>query len=157
MNGTAKNRTATNSNTHAETRTSAPDQSQSRSASTLKVIGIDHVGLDVQDIARSKAFYVDLLGMEPLQDMGRMSFLRCGNQMLTLVQIAESPAPDPTGSTDEATSPYGMNHIALRLQAGDYEHVKSLLNRAGYTVVGRRGDIYVSDPDGYEVQLLTTG
>ncbi len=48
--------------------------------------------------------------------------------------------------------------MALRLQSGEYERVKALLEKEGIEVTGRRGDphcIYFSDPDGHRLQLLT--
>ncbi len=51
-----------------------------------------------------------------------------------------------------------MNHMALRLQDGDYEEVKAILEAEQIEVTGRPGDdhcIYFSDPDGHRLQLLT--
>ena len=51
-----------------------------------------------------------------------------------------------------------MNHLALRLAAGEYEDVKAVLESEGIEVTGRPGDdrcIYFFDPDGHRVQLLT--
>jgi hypothetical protein len=47
--------------------------------------------------------------------------------------------------------------MALRLAAGDYQHVKGTLENAGIKVFGRDGDphcIYFHDPDGHQLQLL---
>lgn len=112
----------------------------------LKAHGIHHLGLRVADIERSKQFYVDFLGMEVIQQRKRMFFLRLGDQMLTLSQ---------TGSGQPVNAGDGMDHLALLLESGDYETVKTILEEAGHEIFGRRGDIYFPDPDGYLLQILT--
>jgi catechol 2,3-dioxygenase-like lactoylglutathione lyase family enzyme len=116
---------------------------------TLETAGIDHVVLHVKDLARSKKFYTELLGMDVQHESSRQVFLSCGSQGVALFE-----ARDGAGihGGDE------MNHMALRLKAGDYEKVKAVLEEAGVQVSGRRGDprcIYFSDPDGHRLQLLT--
>ena len=112
----------------------------------LKANGIHHVGLRVTDIERSKQFYVEFLGMEVIQQRKRMVFLRLGDQMLTLSQ---------TGNGQPVNARDGMDHLALRLEAGDYASVKALVEEAGHEIFGRRGDIYFADPDSYLLQIMT--
>ena len=115
----------------------------------LKVTGIDHVVLHVQDLERAKRFYIDLLGFEVAHESSWQSFLRCGSQQVALFEMRG-------GGDIHAGSE--MNHMALRLQAGDYEEVKAMLEAAGATVHGRPGDdrcIYFDDPDGHHLQVLT--
>ena len=119
--------------------------------SSLKVTGIDHVVLHVKDLARSKKFYVGLLGMSVQYESSWQLFLKCGNQGVALFKI-EDGAKIHGGSE--------MNHMAMRLKSGEYEKVKAVLEEAGFKVSGRRGDphcIYFSDPDGHRLQLLTPG
>ena len=52
----------------------------------LKVSGIDHVVLHVNDLERSKRFYIDLLGFEVAHEGGGNSFLRGGGQMVALFE-----------------------------------------------------------------------
>ena len=115
----------------------------------LKVTGIDHVVLHVGDLERSKKFYIDLLGFQVAHESTWQSFLRCGTQQVALFQM-RGEAEIHAGSE--------MNHMALRLAAGEYEEVKATLEAAGCTVEGRTGDpncIYFNDPDGHRLQLLT--
>ncbi len=116
----------------------------------LKVTGIDHVVFHVSDIERSKKFYIDLLGMEVHHERSFGAFLRCGNgQMVALFQM-----PD----VGEIHGGNEVNHMALRLEAGEYEEVKARLEAEGIEVNGRQGDphcIYFNDPDGHRLQLLT--
>jgi catechol 2,3-dioxygenase-like lactoylglutathione lyase family enzyme len=119
--------------------------------SPLQVTGIDHVVLYVKDLANSRKFYTEFLGMEVEHESSWQCFLRCGGQMVALFE-AEDGTEIHAG--DE------MNHMALRLKSGEYEKVKALLEGAGIKVSGRKADprcIYFSDPDGHRLQLLTPG
>lgn len=117
--------------------------------SSIKVTGIDHVVLHVKDLARSKKFYMELLGMEVEHESSWQLFLKCGNQGVALFEVED-------GSKIHGGNE--VNHMALRLKSGEYEKVKAVLEEAGCKVSGRRGDpqcIYFSDPDGHRLQLLT--
>jgi catechol 2,3-dioxygenase-like lactoylglutathione lyase family enzyme len=118
-------------------------------STALRVTGIDHVVLHVADLERSKRFYMDLLGFTVAHESGWQSFLRCGSQQVALFQMRD-------GSEIHAGSE--MNHMALRLETGEYEEVKGVLERAGVEVHGRPGDdrcLYFNDPDGHHLQVLT--
>jgi len=115
----------------------------------FEVTGIDHVVFHVKDLARSRKFYTEFLGMEVEHESSWQVFLRCGSQGVALFQ-ARNGAEIHAG--DE------VNHMALRLKSGEYEKVKAVLEEAGIKVSGRKGDphcIYFSDPDGHRLQLLT--
>ena len=115
----------------------------------LKTTGIDHTVLHVKDLARSKRFSMEVLGMTVNHEDPTHSFLWCGNgQMVPLFQVPEGTPINPGDD---------MNHMALRLETGTYEEVKEYLERNGCTVDGRPGDdrcIYFNDPDGHRLQLL---
>ena len=117
----------------------------------LKITGIDHVVLHVKDLARAKKFYVDFLGMEVERERSWQLFLKCGAQGVALFEAE---------GDDEIHGGSEMNHMALRLQAGEYEKVRALLESRGIEVTGRPGDpecVYFSDPDGHRLQLLMPG
>lgn len=117
--------------------------------SSIKVTGIDHVVLHVKDLARSKKFYIELLGMEVEHESSWQLFLKCGNQGVALFEVED-------GSKIHGGNE--VNHMALRLKSGGHEKVKAVLKEAGCEVSGRRGApqcIYFSDPDGHRLQLLT--
>ncbi len=117
--------------------------------SSLQVSGIDHVVFHVKDLIRAKKFYVGFLGMKVEHESSWQTFLKCGKQGVALFEV------------DDGEKIHGgseMNHMALRLKAGDYKKVKATLEEAGFKVFGRKGDpqcIYFSDPDGHRLQLLT--
>jgi glyoxylase I family protein len=116
--------------------------------SPFKVTGIDHVVFHVKDLAGSKKFYIDFLGMTIDHESSWQCFLKCGNQGIALFEVDEG---------EDVHAGSEVNHMALRLQAGDYAHVKATLENAGIDVYGRKGDpqcIYFHDPDGHQLQLL---
>jgi catechol 2,3-dioxygenase-like lactoylglutathione lyase family enzyme len=118
-----------------------------QASTKLAVTGIDHVVLHVSDVERARRFYTEVLGFEVAHEFQGHSFLRCGTQM---VGLFEHDGALHCG--DE------MNHLALRLAAGEYEQVKALLESEGIAVTGRPGDdrcIYFYDPDRHRIQLLT--
>ena len=98
--------------------------------SPLKVTGIDHVVLYVSDLAQSKEFYIGLLGMHVAHEGRGQAFLWCGEQQIALFQ-ARDAAEIHAGSE--------VNHMALRLESGEYADVKAALERAGFPVSGRPG------------------
>ena len=114
----------------------------------LKTTGIDHTVLHVKDVARAKRFYIDVLGMTINHESSWQAFLWCGDQMVALFQVSEGTEIQPGDD---------LNHMALRLEAGNYEDVKAYLEENGCTVSGRPGDdrcIYFDDPDGHRLQVL---
>jgi catechol 2,3-dioxygenase-like lactoylglutathione lyase family enzyme len=117
---------------------------------TLKASSIDHVVLHVRDVDRAKKFYIDFLGLTVAHEHGRQSFLRCGNQLVALFEA-------PAGADIHAGSE--LNHLALKLEEGDYDQVSAALKARGIRFWGREGDphcIYLEDPDGHRLQLITT-
>lgn len=114
----------------------------------IRTTGIDHVVMHVQDLSRSRRFYIDLLGMDVDHENEGQLFLRCGPQQLALFARGRPPEDDESRE---------LNHIALHVETGSYEEVKSALEAAGVAVNGRRNDpecIYFRDPDGHRLQIL---
>ena len=117
----------------------------------IKAVGIDHTVPHVSDLARSKSFYMNVLGLTVNHESSWQAFLWCGNQMVVLFEVSKDKP---------LTSGVELNHMALRLDSGTYEEVKENLEQNGCTVTGRPGDdrcIYFNDPDGHRLQLLMPG
>src|ERR671924_1519976 len=98
--------------------------------SPLKVTGIDHVVFHVKDLARAKKFYVDFLGMEVDHERSWQCFLKCGNQGVALFEVDDGE--DIHGGSE-------VNHMALRLVAGDYQRVKTTVQHPRNEGLGRHG------------------
>ncbi|MET9642428.1 VOC family protein [Streptomyces syringium] len=119
----------------------------------MRVIGFDHLVLNVSDIERSLAFYLGPLGLEPV----RVEEWRAGKVSFPSVRVAEGTIIDlferPRGESN-------VDHICLVVEPLDWQEV---VDSGVFTVVdgpgsrfGARGDgesLYVLDPDGNTVEL----
>ena len=113
-----------------------------------------HVSFAVGDLERSKRFYEDVLGLEPLPrpDFGIAgAWYLAGNVQLHLIA-----RPDGAGSAPAAPafSPIA-NHTAFAID--DYPETLSLLRERGIEVLETRPGIgpqmFISDPDGNVLEL----
>lgn len=120
------------------------------STAKLQVTGINHVVLHVNDLERSRKFYMDLLGFEDRSISGgpsgtKASFLRCGTQGLDLFEVSG----DVHGGQE-------MNHMALNVAVEDLDQLVSRLLEAGIEASDRtpRNSVFISDPDGHRLEML---
>lgn len=114
----------------------------------LKMTGIDHVVLHTRDLARAKTFYLDLLGMTVDHESSWQCFMHCGSQGVAIFEKQEG---------EEFVPGHDLNHMALVVNEGTYESIKTELEQQGVKVEGRAGDpncIYFHDPDGHRLQIL---
>ena len=114
----------------------------------IQVNGINHIVLHVQDVARARQFYTNLLGLSVYRENATQVFMHCGSQGVALFAKRDD-APLTTGND--------MNHLALDIATGTYDEIKAELEKHGVTVSGRPGDphcIYFHDPDGHRLQLM---
>jgi len=125
--------------------------------------GLQHCGLIVADLERSRRFYGDALGLEEVQRPSNFAFegawFQAGEGQLHLLVESETtgtaggPEPGPSARVGLA------NHIALEVD--DLAGALARLERHGVGLIGGpmpRGDGYVQvftrDPDGYVVELF---
>jgi len=120
----------------------------------VRVVGLDHIVLNVADVERSLAFYCDELGLEPL----RVEAWRRGEVFFPSARIDAATLIDFLGIERTGEN---ANHVALVVADGtDLEAVAA---SGRFEVVdgpdqrfGARGDgtaLYVRDPDGNTVEL----
>ena len=50
----------------------------------IQVNGLNHIVLHVQDVARAKQFYTEILGMSVYRENAAQAFLHCGHQGVAL-------------------------------------------------------------------------
>ena len=120
----------------------------------IKTLGVAHFTLAVTDTVRSMAFYVDILGMTPVQvnhERG-MVFLDCGGDCIILTK------------SDAKVDPNDHDvHHAFIVAEEEYENAKDQLrakginifleeDRQGGAVNGPRA--YFHDPDGNVLEII---
>ena len=121
-----------------------------RRQATLKMTGVDHVVLHVRDMAKSRKFYLDILGMTVEHETSWQTFLLCSNQGIHLFEMRN-------GKDFEVGE---LNHIALQTDHGTYKSITAELGKHGIEVTGRPADdncVYFHDPDGHRLQILFPG
>jgi catechol 2,3-dioxygenase-like lactoylglutathione lyase family enzyme len=115
----------------------------------VKLSALDHVVVYVSDLARSKAFYVDVLGMTVRSAGAGYAFLWCGDGGQQIGLFEAEHGRKPNGAD--------LNHLAFSVPSGTREEIVAALAAHGITARGRRGDpdcIYFDDPDGHCLQLV---
>jgi lactoylglutathione lyase len=106
---------------------------------TQRLIGINHVALEVADLDRSLAFYGSVfeLSFRSLSDAA--AFVDIGDQFVAFMQVDQRRAAD------------GVRHFGLVV--ADKEAARRALEAAGAQIVpGRRLDFL--DPDGNRVEIV---
>jgi catechol 2,3-dioxygenase-like lactoylglutathione lyase family enzyme len=118
------------------------------------------VGIVVRDIDAALRFYVDALGLEPVEQLaipwGTMHRLRFGDSWIKLVDPTEAPPPGPVG-LDAAL---GIRYLTFEID--DVEETWQRAVGAGVDVFhplgpfGSKGVVMgmLHDPDGNVVELL---
>lgn len=121
----------------------------------MKLIGLDHIVLCVEDVERTLAFYREALGMQPREDRPGKWSLFFGASKMSL-QDAKS-VPDIARNTVP-----GSGNFCI-LTEEPIEGVVTVLRRLGVDIVagpaerdgatGRLLSVYFRDPDGNLVEL----
>ena len=115
---------------------------------------VDHVSFPVRDLARSLAFYRDVLGLQPAPrpDLGFPgAWLQAGD---TQVHLLEVPADFEGGTPPPHLNPLA-GHTAFAIE--DYDATLATLQRYGLDVLAlgpAAGQMWVRDPDGHIIELI---
>jgi catechol-2,3-dioxygenase len=124
----------------------------------MTVQELGHVVLYVRDVARSRAFYRDVLGWRDITPAGEwpVALFSSGrtHHELLLIEVGERAAPLPRGPR------VGMYHFGLKVGESDDE-LRAVLKQlqehsvpiAGATDHGVTHSLYIADPDGNEIEL----
>jgi catechol 2,3-dioxygenase-like lactoylglutathione lyase family enzyme len=117
------------------------------------------VGMMVKDVAKSLAFYVDLLGLERVGEMptpfGHMHRLSFGDSLLKLIHASDAPPAGALGMT----SALGFRYLTF--QVSNLDEMQAVCERAGVRFDVPKKELVpgvtimmVRDPDGNVVELI---
>lgn len=123
----------------------------------IATTGLDHVALRSTDLARSRHFYVDVLGFPLLLERENLFIMRAGDALVGVV------GPHERTPEGDVFAPFrvGLDHIALRCESERELHRTAAaltalgIENTGVKVNPIRGNRYVAfkDPDRIAWQL----
>lgn len=123
----------------------------------MRLEGIDHVALYVRDVARSVAWYRDVLGLERRHEDvwgDHPAVMAAG-----ATSVALFPARSPEPKDPPARAPSTFAHVAFRVSAAGLHEARAELRARGVAFEEQDHDIarsiYFRDPDGHEVEITT--
>lgn len=117
----------------------------------MRVTGLDHVVLITPDPERLVAWYVDVLGLEPL----RLERWRAGEVPFASLRVSDTTIIDVQAGDRTGTN---LEHLALVVDADLDALAAEHGVPAPRSLFGARGQgmgIYLRDPDGNGVELRT--
>jgi len=117
----------------------------------FKVEGINHLSYEVSHVARTRDFYVNVLGMRLDSETPTQANLFCGDNEL-IVRAAPKGVHAPR-----------VDHVAYTIPDWDTDRVKAELERRALKprldlggLPRGTGSFHVHDPEGYDVQIAGT-
>ncbi len=103
-----------------------------------RLVGINHVALEVADLGRSLDFYARLFELRFRSRSATMAFVDIGDQFVALMQGSDQPLD-------------GARHVGLVVD--DKEAVRRNLVAAGVAILPGRGLDFL-DPDGNRIEIV---
>ena len=130
-----------------------------------KLDGILETAIHAEDMVRSRAFYEDVLGLEPIYSDNRLSAYEVAGRDVLLVfrkGTTQQPVALPSG-TIPGHGGDGALHVAFAVGKDELDRWEAHLTSRGVAIEGcndwSRGgrNIYFRDPDGHLLELATPG
>jgi catechol 2,3-dioxygenase-like lactoylglutathione lyase family enzyme len=130
----------------------------------FKINAMDHIVLNVPDIDRSLAFYMDVLGLEP----ERLDEFRRGEVRFPSVRISPGTVIDlfpmkPGETLGNGPGLPNLNHFTMVVEPAEFEGLQEHLAEHGVTIEegpaprwgarGRGQSVYFRDPDGNRIEV----
>ena len=108
----------------------------------FKAVAVNHISYQVADYARTRDFYVDLLGMKVSGDTGKQANISFGDSFI-IPRNARNGGPTPR-----------VDHIAYTIESWDKNAVEAELKRRGLQPrPDTENSFHVKDPDGFDLQI----
>ena len=128
----------------------------------IEVLGVEHIDLTVNDVARSRAFYDKVLGELGFRKFEGDDYIHWANAQMTLA-IRGASAPKRAAHFDRYR--VGMHHLALRARSrADVDAFHAFLLREKITVLDAPAEypqygqnyyaVFFADPDGVKLELV---
>lgn len=115
----------------------------------MRVSGVHHIAIQSTDLERSRAFYVDVLGMTETRRQPHSIWVQAGDVIVMLERCDGGDTFPPWVSARP-----GLHLLALTIDAGDRAAWKERLARADIPLEKESSfTLYVRDPDGTRVGL----
>ncbi len=129
-----------------------------------KIRGLAEIVIWAHDMDKALRFYSDVLGLEPMfpPDVRGAVFLKAGEPAVSCPQqivLVPLPAGAPAFPGDRTQRV--MHHLGVEVAAENFDSERERLEGLGYEV--RLGEhpflplkgMYIDDPDGNEVELIS--
>lgn len=130
-----------------------------------RIDGLLETALYVDDMARSVAFFRDVLGLDAMLETDRLTAFDAGRQGVLLVFLRGASQDDMPGPNGVVPGHDGRGplHMAFAIAAESYDAWHARLRDADVLIRGEmnwpRGgrSLYFEDPDGHVLELATPG
>ncbi len=110
----------------------------------FRAVAVNHISYQVNDYAKTRDFYADLLGMKVVGDKGTQCNLVIGDTNTFVI-----PRNAPQGST-----PPRIDHIAYTIANWDKNAVGAELQRRGLNPQpDTENSFHIKDPNGFDLQI----
>jgi catechol 2,3-dioxygenase-like lactoylglutathione lyase family enzyme len=117
---------------------SAGQGSAPQSGPTFQANGLDHIALDVTDVARSREFYEKHLGLRTIRGDDRALFMGADRDFFLTLFRADEPR---------------MHHYCYSIENYNADEAVQMLADAGLRPRRTGNRVYFPDPDGLTVQV----
>jgi catechol 2,3-dioxygenase-like lactoylglutathione lyase family enzyme len=118
---------------------------------------IDHVAITVSDLARSLAWYRDVLGLERRfeEDWGDVPTMMCAGETCLALFPSDVGQPQPVNVRETVS----MRHVAFRVDRPNFELAQERFRELNVEFEaadhGIAYSVYVADPDGHRIEITT--
>jgi catechol 2,3-dioxygenase-like lactoylglutathione lyase family enzyme len=124
--------------------------------SAFQIEGFDHVAIAVRDLAASREWYREVLGLERryADEGGEVPSVMCaGDSCVALFPAEGMPRPAPGRGS------LVMRHFAWRVDRANFERAQERFRELALEFEeadhGIAHSVYISDPDGHRIEITT--